>query len=166
MTPRIERPAMEAYGVPVDTAGALDWAWGRERMVSSRSYWVVTVSVAAEPFAMPVWGVWMDEPEGFWFSCAPTAAKVGHLSANPKVTVMADSTAEVVSVHGRAQVADADQAAAAIEAMLLKYWRPAEFEASRRFLASNAIVHVRPTRAYGIVETEAEFSTSATRWVW
>jgi hypothetical protein len=50
--------------------------------------------------------------------------------------------------------------------MLTKYWKPEEYEASREFLAANAMVHVRPTRAYAIIETEEDFSAKATRWVW
>jgi hypothetical protein len=162
--PAIERPAMTDYGVPTEPAGALDWSWGRDRMVASRNYWVVTVSGSGEPFATPVWGVWLDDPEGFWFGCSPNAAKVRHLATNPRVTVMADSTVEVVSVHGIGTSVRTNRAA--VEAMLPKYWKPEEFEVSREFLAANAMVHVRPTRAYAIIETEEDFSAKATRWVW
>jgi hypothetical protein len=77
---------------------------------------------------------------------------------------MADNTVEVVSVHGIGTSVALHRAA--VEAMLPKYWKPEEFEATREFLASNAMVHVRPTRAYAIIETEADFSATATRWVW
>lgn len=175
----VERPAMSDYGVPSDPAGALPWVWAQERLVANRNYWVVTVSGARRPHALPVWGVWLPGdaggPEGsgdrFWFSCSPNARKARNIAQNPQCTVTVDDTVECISVEGRARPVDPEVDGAAVDAMvaayLAKYWEdPSVHAEMEAFLRSHAIFEVTPERAFGIIEREDEFSTKATRWRW
>jgi hypothetical protein len=166
--PLVERPAMAAYGVPTEVDGALPWSWAHERLVASRNYWVVTATPAGRPHAMPVWGVWMPD-DTYWFSCDPTARKARNLRANPRITVAADSTVEVVSVEGLARAATEAETTAAGAAFIAKYGHEMtdmgddDIEA---FLRAHAAFTVVPERAFGIIERPDEFSTRATRWRW
>ena len=166
---------MSDYGVPGDLAGALPWTWAQQRLIANRNYWVVTASAAARPHAMPVWGVWLPEAEGdgdrFWFSCSPNARKARNLAENPQCTVTVQDTVECVSVEGTARPVGPTVAASGVDAMvytyLAKYWPdPAVHAEMEAFLRSHAMFIVTPQRAFGIIEREEEFSTSATRWRW
>ena len=164
---------MGEYGVTADPDGALPWSWAEERLVANRNYWVVTVSAAGRPHALPVWGVWLPATERFWFSCAPGARKTRNLVANPQCSVAIDDTVECVSLEGRARRADpgAETDSAAVDAMvaayLAKYWDdPARHPEMDAFLRSNALYEVTPDRAFGIIEREDEFAIRATRWRW
>ncbi len=162
---------MADYGVPVDPEGTLPWSWAEERLVANRNYWVVTASASARPHALPVWGVWLAEPDRFWFSCSPKARKLRNITENPQCAVTVDDTVECVSVEGRATIADAHQDAASIDrviaAYLAKYWEdPAVHSEMEAFLRRNAIVEVIPDRAFGVIEREDEFAERATRWRW
>jgi hypothetical protein len=158
---------MADYGVPTDPEGALPWTWAEERLVRSRSYWVVTASADARPHAMPVWGVWLPDAERFWFSCAPSARKLRNIEENPRAVVAADSTEECVSVEGRARRARADEADAMVAAYLAKYWPDESAHAEmREFLLGHALVELTPTRAFGVIDREGEFAKRATRWRW
>jgi len=164
---------MPDYGVPTDAADALPWAWGEERLARNRNYWVVTASAEGRPHALPVWGVWLADPDRFWFSCSPNARKVRNISENPLCAVAVDDTVECISVEGTARLADqaadadADAIATMIASYLDKYWpdpvKHAEMEA---FLRGHALIEVTPDRAFGIIEREEEFAQRATRWRW
>jgi general stress protein 26 len=167
--PIVERPAMSDYGVPETPDGALPWSWARDRLVTSRNYWVITASPDGRPAAMPVWGVWIDAPDdegSFWFSCAPSSRKARNIAANPKVVVAADATVEVVSVDGTARLLQGSDAGDAVDAYVAKYWPGEDPEPHAAFLNSHSIYAVTPDRAYGIIEREDEFAQKATRWRW
>jgi hypothetical protein len=166
--PIVERPDMANYGVPREVEGALPWTWARERLVGSRNYWVVTASAEGRPHAMPVWGVWMPD-DTYWFSCDHAARKARNLRANPRITVAADSTREVVSVEGLARPATAAETTAAGLAFIVKYGHEMGDMADAdidEFLRANAAFTVEPERAFGIIETPEAFSARATRWRW
>ena len=161
--PDIQRPDMSDYGVPPELEGALDWAWAEEQLQASRNYWVVTVDLRSRPHAMPVWGVWFDDR--FWFSAAPSALKVRNITENPHVVVMAEDTVNVVSIEGTAARVDGRRDVA--EAWAARY----EADTDRRreladFMMGGAVFEVTPVRAFGLIESEERFSSSATRWVW
>lgn len=169
--PFVERPAMADYGVPDDPAGALAWVWAQERLASNRNYWVVTATAGGRPHAMPVWGVWLTDPDRFWFSCSPRARKARNIAENPQCAVTVDDTVECVSVEGTARLVDPEADRAAVDRMvaayLAKYWSdPAEHPAMEAFLRSHAMFEVTPDRAFGIIEREEEFASRATRWRW
>ncbi len=164
--PLVERPLMADYGVPTDREGALPWAWARERLVRSRNYWLATVDPSRRPHATPVWGLWRSEAgdDDFWFGCAPSAYKARNVATNPHVTVIADDTVEVVSVDGVAEVTDPSDTV--IAAYVTKYWPDDDPAPHVEFMRSHPMFRVVPTRAYGIIEREVEFSQRATRWRW
>jgi hypothetical protein len=170
MAPRItDRPDMAAYGVPEDLGDVLAWTWAEERLVGSRCYWVATANASGRPHAMPVWGAWLTEPEGFFFSCAPSARKARNLAVNPAVTVASEDPREFVSVEGVAAPITAGSALeAGIDAFFAKYGDemgiPREDVAS--FLTDSASYLVAPERAFGMIETPEDFGPKATRWRW
>lgn len=158
---------MSAYGVPADLDGVLPWAWAEERLVACRNYWVVSASVDGRPHALPVWGVWMGDPDRFAFSCAHGSRKARNLRANPRIAVAVDGTVEVVSVEGTAREITGEEWDPVVEAYVAKY----EADVAKRaalgdFVRSHAAFLVTPERAFGIIEREEEFAQRATRWVW
>jgi hypothetical protein len=160
--PISERPHMPDYGVDTPAWEALPWSWAAERLERSRNLWVVTVSAAGRPHALPVWGVWDDAVPGFMWSCGPRSRKVRDIAANPQVCVMADDTVECVSVEGRARPLTDE---AAIERWIDGYLRKYDGEGvTAEFIRANAMFELVPERAFGIVEREDAFSTRATRW--
>lgn len=166
--PIAERPQMRDYGVPTEPEGLLPWSWARDRLVTSRNYWVITADPDARPHAMPVWGVWLDTGP-FVFSCSPNSRKARNLAANPQMVAAVDSTVEVVSVEGIAHPVSGPAAEPAIGAYVLKYG--VEVEESLRagltdFLRRHAIFAMRPLRAFAVIERPDEFATRATRWRW
>jgi hypothetical protein len=166
---------MVDYGVPADPAGALPWPWAAERLTSCRNFWVVSVAgsgATIRPHAMPVWGVWLEHEQRFWFSCAPSSAKHRNLLANPHVTIAVSDTVEVVTVEGRANHVPLDhdqfgrERALAVSTYGAKYAEPDQRAELEAFMSSHAVWQVTPIRAYAIIEREEEFSSKATRWVW
>ena len=162
--PRAERPYMPDYGVDTPAWEPLPWSWAAERLIGDRGYLIVTASADGRPHALPVWGVWDDGDKRFMFSCGPRSRKARNVAANEQVAVARENTIEAVSVEGRAAVlADAERQAVWIERYLAKY-QPIAPALSAEFLAANLIIEVTPERAFGIVDDEDKFSTSATRW--
>ncbi len=161
--PRVERPAMSDYGVPADLENALPWEWADERLTANRNYWVVTVDAHAQPHAMPVWGVWVDE--SFWFSCSPNALKARNIANNPKVVVATSDTVEVVSVEGTA-------AAIPVPYEVSLAWAHKYGDGTQsvdemvEFFSSHAAFRVTPSKAIGMIERAEEFAERATRWSW
>ena len=156
---------MPDYGVDTPTWAPLPWSWAAERLVSTRNYWIVTVSAHGRPHALPVWGVWNDSEQRFGFSCGPRSRKARNLAATPQVVVAIDDTVECVSVEGTAsQVVDDASQARWIERYLAKY-SPIAPGLSADFLRANLLFEVAPERAFAIIEREEEFSSRATRWM-
>ena len=158
---------MADYGVPEDLEGTLPWSWAEERLAASRNFWLVTVSGAGRPHAMPVWGVWMPDQERFAFSCSPNARKVRNLAANDQVVVTNDDAVNVISMEGRAvRISGAD-----VDAMCVHYqakYRDEQFfdslEFVTEFMHQNAAYAVIPDRAFGVIETPEDFGPRATKW--
>jgi hypothetical protein len=156
---------MPDYGVDTDAWSPLPWSWAAERLVPERNYWVVTASGDGRPHALPVWGVWHDDEQRFAFSCGPRSRKARNLAANPRVSVLTESTVECLSLEGAAAaVTAADRQEEWIERYLAKY-RPLADSLSAEFLRANLLVEVTPERAFAVIEREDEFATRATRWV-
>ena len=163
--PRAERPHMPGYGVDTPAWAPLPWSWAAERLVANRNFWVVTVSGDGRPHALPVWGVWDEDDARFAFSSSPRARKVRNLAANPRAVIMTESTVECLSVEGRAgPVGEEPRLEQWIDRLLVKY-RPMAPDMTADFLRRHLMVEFVPERAFAIIETEEEFSTRATRWV-
>ncbi len=146
---------MAAYGTDTPDWQALPWAWAGERLTSNHNYWVVTVSAAGAPHALPVWGVWSDEELRFMFSCAPSARKARNIAANPRVVFTVDNTVECVSVAARIDTW--------VERYVVKYG-PESPEGLGDFVRQHAVFEVTPTAAFAVIEREEEFATRATKW--
>ena len=164
--PRAERPHMPDYGVDTPEWSPLPWSWATERLVANRNFWVVTVSPAGRPHALPVWGVWDPDQPRFAFSCSPRSRKARNLAANPQVVLMTESTVECLSVEGRARTVDEGDRQERWIARYLDKYRPLAAELSADFIRAHLMVEVEPERAFAIIEREEEFATRATRWVW
>lgn len=163
--PRATRPHMPDYGVDAEGWSPLPWSWAAARLTASRTYWVVTVSGAGRPHALPVWGVWDEGERRFAFSCGPRSRKAADLRANRQVVVAPDGTGECVSVEGLAAVvADGARRRAWAARYLAKYASEAP-GLDEAFLLQNLLVEVAPQRAFGIIERAERFATRATRWV-
>ena len=163
--PRAERPYMPDYGVDSPEWEALPWSWAAERLAASKNLWVVTASADGRPHAMPVWGVWDDDDHRFAFSCAPRARKARNLQENPNAVIMVDDTVECLSVEGQAApVHDGERKHHWVDRYLTKY-KPYSEDLSADFIYQNLILEFTPSKAFAIIEREAEFSTRATRWV-
>lgn len=157
-------PAMAEYGVGGPAWEALPWQWAADRLTAARNYWLVTVSGAGVPHALPVWGVWDDQEFRFAFSCAPGSRKAANLSENPKVVIAPEDTVECVSVQGSAAaVSQEDRVACWIETYLAKY-QPHSSDLSAEFLRSNLLFEVTPRGAIGIIERDDEFADRVTKW--
>ena len=156
---------MPDYGVDTPEWSPLPWPWAAERLVANRNIWVVTVSGDGRPHALPVWGVWDDHESRFAFSCGPRSRKARNLAANPRAVIMTESTVECLSVEGQARrVGDEARQEQWIDRYLAKY-RPHSDGLSADFLRRHLLFEFVPERAFAIIETEEEFSTRATRWV-
>lgn len=170
MAPTVtDRPVMADYGVPEDLDGVLPWDWARERLTASRCYWVATASTEGRPHAMPVWGVWLDDPDTFWFSCAPSARKARNLRENPAVTIGTEDPTAFVSLEGTTTPSGPGPVLdRAVEAFAAKYGEEmgSTFEEVDQFLREAAGFAVTPDRAFGMIETPEDFGPKATRWRW
>lgn len=156
---------MPDYGVNTPSWTPLPWSWAADRLIDNRNFWVVTVSGAGRPHAMPVWGVWNEADARFAFSCGPRARKARNLAANPHAVVMIDDTVECLSMEGRAApVHDEERQVQWTERYLAKY-QPLAPGLSAEFVRQNLIVEFVPERAFAVIEREEEFSTRPTRWV-
>ena len=158
---------MAGYGVDTAEWSPLPWSWAADRLAAERNFWVVTVSGAGRPHALPVWGVWDAEEWRFAFSCAPSARKARNLAANPAMTVMTESTVECLSIEGTAALVPAgatDRREAWIERYMARY-QPLEENLTPEFLRDNLIFEFTPERAFAVIERADEFATRATRWV-
>ncbi len=154
---------MPDYGVDTSDWEPLPWTWAAERLGGGRNYWIVTVSAAGRPHAMPVWGVWNDDELRFAFSCGPRSRKAANLAANPQVVVASEDTVECISVEGRAHRVDGDREDVWIARYLAKY-TPMAPDLSADFLRQNLVFEVVPERALAVIEREEEFASRATRW--
>lgn len=162
--PVAQPPAMAAYGVGGPHWRPLPWSWAAQRLVASRGYWLVTVSRHGRPHSLPVWGVWDERDHRFAFSCAPSSRKASNIAANPRVVVTVESTVECVCVEGRAApVTGGNRREAWIERYLAKYL-PHSTDLTAEFIRANALFEIVPDRGFGLIDRDAEFSRTATRW--
>jgi general stress protein 26 len=158
-----ERPGMAAYGTDTPDWEALPWEWAAERLSPNRNYWVVTVSAAGAPHALPVWGVWDDDDLRFMFSCAFASRKARNIAANPRVVFTIADTVECISIEGTAApITGAARAGTWVDRYVAKYGP--EQPGLAEFLPQNAMFEVTPQVAFAVIEREAEFATRATRW--
>jgi len=150
---------MPGYGIagPGEGTGLLPWSWAQQRLTASHDYWVATINADGRPHVMPVWGVW--DGDALWFSSSPGSRKARNLDRDPRATITTDNAQEPVVVEGTAERVTDEPSVAAFAALVsAKY--SADYGVA--FYLANATFRVRPTRAFGLMESD--FTGSPTRW--
>ncbi len=151
------RPKMQNYGLSTDEAGMLDWAWAEERLIASRNYWIVTATLAGQPHAAPVWGIWMDST--LLFGVGKTSRKGRNLLANPRMVVHLESGDDVVIVEG--------QAAPVHDQALLQRMTPlyaAKYDFTPDTETDPNSLYLRIVPQFVLAWREQDFPSSATRF--
>lgn len=160
--PIAEQPYMPDYGVGGSDWRPLPWSWAAERLISYRSFWVVTASLQGRPHAMPVWGVWNDRTHRFGFSCGNLARKAVNIRANPQVVVTGADVVEAISIEGTASEITAT---AEMDRWVADYIAKYRDDApDPDFFSRYAFFEVMAQQAFAVIDREGEFSTRATRW--
>ena len=98
-----ERPASPAasYGVPMSSAGLVDWDLVVTRLAAERNYWLATVDTESRPHAMPVWGVLVDDD--LYLETDAATLKARNIATNPAVAVHLEDGDRVVAAEGSAE---------------------------------------------------------------
>jgi len=153
------RPHMPGYGIAQSPTGQLDFAWAEHRLTNSHGYWRATVRPDHRPHVMPVWAVWLDG--AVWFSTAVGSRKGRNLLIEPRCSITTEDPREPVVVDGEAR-------AVVDPALLERFLRASNdkydvaYEIDFLDPARNHTFRVEPDTVIAL--TEAEFSTSPTRW--
>ena len=148
---------MPGYGISAAADGLLPWSWATRRLEGAHNYWVATRRPGGAPHLAAVWGIWRDN--AFTFSTGGRSRKARNLAADPRCAVTPEGAEESVVVEGEAErVTDPAQ----LETLLAAY--TGKYGASFPDPAANPVFTVHPRVVFGIVERQAEFSTTATRW--
>jgi PPOX class probable F420-dependent enzyme len=151
---------MPGYGIPPAGGedGLLPWSWAVQRLERSHNYWVATSRPDGSPHLAAVWGVWVDG--AFRFSTGGRSRKARNLAADPRCVVTPEQAEESVVVEG---VAERVTNGAELSRLLAAYRH--KYGSGFPDPVQNPVFAVRPRVVFGIIERAAEFSTSATRWV-
>jgi hypothetical protein len=151
---------MPGYGImpAVGGDGLLPWSWAVQRLERSHNYWVATGRPDGSSHLAAVWGVWVEG--AFRFSTGGRSRKARNLTADPRCVVTPEHAEESVVVEGVAERVTDD---AELSRLMAAY--RAKYGSGFPDPVQNPVFAVRPRVVFGIIEREAEFSASATRWV-
>lgn len=157
-TPRPTRPHMPGYGLEhakSKPGQRFPWREVRERLVRSRTYWVVTARRDGRPHAVPVWGIWIDGM--LVFDSGRGSRKTRNMLANPEIVVHLESGSEAVVLEGRAtRLRDRDLRVRFARAYRRKYDYPFDPDDP-----PGIVFRLRPRVAFAFRE---ELVETATRW--
>jgi Pyridoxamine 5'-phosphate oxidase len=157
--PTAGRPFMPGYGITADLDGLLPWSWAVERLMRTRNYWLGTTAPDGAPHSMPVWGVWLNGR--LFFSTGKRSRKYRNLAANARCVVTTGDGDEPVIVEGTAReigtTAQAERFPEFVDAYNKKY----DFDVTSM---EEPLFEFLPEVAFGLIEQDNNFSTSATRW--
>ncbi len=149
---------MPEYGLlgPDEGRGLLPWSWARRRLARSRRYWLATTRPDRRPHAVAVWGVWLDDV--FWyFSTGRRSRKARNLTRNPSCAVTTERADKAIIVEGSAKrMSDPSRLRRVASRYLEKY--------GEEYPSDSSVYAVRPVKAFGFIEAEADFTGTATRW--
>jgi len=159
MAPRarpVQAPAN--YGLGAAKPGEkLPWETVAGWIEASRNYWICTTRADGRPHAKPVWGVWLEEMVLFGTSDESVTGR--NLRRDPRVAIHLESGDEVAILEGEAGPLDRPELLEPFaDAYEKKYdYRPTQFspEAPPWSLAPAKVLSW----------TEADFTETATRWV-
>jgi len=152
---------MPGYGLlgPDEGTGLLPWPWAKERLTSSRNYWVVSLWPDGRPHAMPVWWLWHEG--AFWFSSSNGSRKARNLAADPRCVVTTEDAADPVVIEGSAERVTEPEALATMLALEnAKY--DTNYTIDLLDPDVNAVYRVRPRWVFGL--RHDDFTGSPTRW--
>jgi hypothetical protein len=119
---------------------------------------VATTTPDGSPHLAAVWGLWLDN--AFHFSTGGRSRKARNLAADPRCVVIPDHAEESVVVEG---VAERTTDPEALAILLATYQR--KYDSGFPDPVHNPVFAVHPRIVFGIIEREAKFSRTATRWV-
>ncbi|MBI2912589.1 MAG: pyridoxamine 5'-phosphate oxidase family protein [Chloroflexi bacterium] len=135
-------------------SGDLSWSWAQDRLAKSHNYWVATTRADGRPHVMPVWAVWLEG--ALYFSTARTSRKARNLARNPRCVVTTEGADEAVILEGTAEVIDDPSA---LKPVWAAYQKKYEWD-----LEGESMFAVRPSVAFGFIESVDESSGNPTRW--
>jgi general stress protein 26 len=147
---------MPGYGIAAETEGTglLPWSFVEERMAASRNYWIASTRPDGHPHVAPVWGLWHEGK--CYFSTGEDSIKGQNLASNPHVSVHLESGDEVVILEGEVnEVTDKATLSSLDTAYNKKYGLDMQ--------GPGVIFALDARKAFAW--READFPTSATRWI-
>lgn len=121
----------------------------------TRCYWLGSVSPGGAPHTAPIWGVWLDD--GVALSTGKHSWKWRNLVRDPRCTVSTENATEAVCFQGVMELLDPARLAEFVDAYRAKY----DFDPSTM---DEPMFLVRPSRAFGFIDSMERFTATATRW--
>ena len=94
-----DRPYIPGYGIATDSNNLITWETVRSWMLEPKNYWISTTRKSGNPHAVPVWGIWQDATDTFFFGGGPTQ-KTKNMENNPNVVVHTESGTHMVIIEG------------------------------------------------------------------
>jgi uncharacterized pyridoxamine 5'-phosphate oxidase family protein len=152
--PLIGRPTMPGYGIVDDIDGALSWKWAKDVIDAARNPAIATMRPDGRPHVMPVWAVWLDD-QGVVFSTAITSIKSKNLLKNPNAAFYFERDRDNLVIEGRCEIVELTDLDGFVETYRKKY---------NYAIEEGPVWVLRPTAAFGFIETDEDFAKTATRW--
>jgi len=145
---------MPGYGIAGEIDGALPWQWAKDVIDACRNPALATMRPDGRPHLMPIWAVWVDD-HGVGFSTAITSVKSKNLLKNPSAALYFERDRDNLVVEGTAEIIQLDDFPGFVDTYKRKY----EFA-----IDEGPVWVLRPTSAFGFIETDEDFAKTATRW--
>jgi len=145
---------MPGYGVAGEIDGVLPWSWAIEVMDVARNPALATTRPDGRPHVMPVWAIWLDD-QGVVFSTAITSIKSKNLLGNASAAFYFERDHDNLVVEGRCEIVELDAVPGFVDTYKKKY----DFA-----IEEGPVWVLRPTSAFGFIETNEDFAKTATRW--
>ena len=157
--PTASRPFAPGYGIMAPKAGAglLPWSWAARKLTRCHTFWLATVYAGqTRPHVMPVWGVWLESDNAFFFSTGRNSRKGRNLATNPACSITNDDGKEAVILEGNAHPIHEAELLDRVAAAYQK-----KYKMDPRGMGE-PIFQVRPQKVFAFIEKT--FPKSATRW--
>jgi hypothetical protein len=153
--PQASRPHMPGYGIkPVEEGELLPWSFVSEGLAASHNYWVASTRPDGGPHAAPVWGLWHEDR--FYFSSGAESAKARNLADDPRAVVHLESGDEAVILEGRVAFEEDRACLQDLDALYKQKYDVG-------LLGAGLVYRLDVARV--MAWREADFPSSATRWV-
>jgi hypothetical protein len=156
--PIASRPVMPGYGVPETQKGMLPWSHITARMNEAQNYWVCTVSPDGQPYATPVWGLWLDDQ--LYFGGSPKTRRHRNLAANPAACIHLESGTDVVILQGVVNVFSAPERALVLRLIEISRAKYGYAPSPEEYEKGEGVYVFKPT----LVLAWTKFPKDATRW--